>query len=162
LNILDWINWILEEIEVRVMSVPWLVESSSHPFSLVRDNKWEDFKGEEITFCVERWTRNHIEEEEWRAKGVLINIGVKFGLESSQAIISPIIITIGVRIFCEKGRIKGWLGLIRIQFSILPPKIAVKVIKNIGVIIGKSLSVKFEQGIECFGAHRIIIIIRRE
>jgi len=162
LNILDWISWDLEETAVRVISVPWLVANSNHPFSPVKESRWEVFKGEAIMFWVERWVRNHIEEEEWRVMGVLINIGVKLGPENSQAVIKPIRITTGVKIFCEKGRINGWLGLIRIQFKTLPPRMAVRVIRNIGVIIGKSLSVRFEQGIECFGVHKIIIIMRRE
>jgi hypothetical protein len=52
--------------------------------------------------------------------------------------------------------------VINIQFKALPPRIAVRVIKNIGVVINKSLSVRFEQGMECLGVHRIIIIIRIE
>jgi hypothetical protein len=39
--------------------------------------------------------------------GVLINIGVKLGPDNSQAVIKPIRITTGVKIFCEKGRING-------------------------------------------------------
>jgi hypothetical protein len=89
-------------------------------------------------------------------------MGVNFGLVSHQAENRPIKITIGVNIFWERGKIIGWLGVINIQFKALPPRIAVRVIKNIGVVINKSLSVRFEQGMECLGVHRIIIIIRIE
>lgn len=43
--------------------------------------------------------RNHIEDEALRSKGVLINMGVNFGLVSHQAENRPIKITIGVNIF---------------------------------------------------------------
>lgn len=160
--ILDCLNWILEEIEERVDLEPWPDEISIHPFSPSRVSRWEETNGMEIIFCVERFVRNHIDEEEWRRRGVLINIGVIFGFEKIQAVIRPSKVTIGVRVFRGVGINMGWQGEISVQFKALPPRIAAKVIINIGVIIGKSLSVRLEQGIACFGDHKIIIIIRRE
>lgn len=160
--ILDCLDWILEEMEKRVFLTPWLDESSIHPFSPVEERIWEITNGVEIMFCVERLVRNHIDEEALRIIGVFINIGVRLGFVKNQAAVSPERITIGVRSFWAKGIIKGWLGVISIQFRALPPMIAAKVIKNIGVIIGESLSVRLEQGMECLGDHRINIIMRRE
>ncbi|MBA1447027.1 MAG: hypothetical protein FE835_19500 [Gammaproteobacteria bacterium] len=152
----------MEEIVAKDILVPCLDESSIHPFSLVDERKIDVFKGVEIIFCVAKKVRNHIDDDEWRIIGVLENIEINLEFVINQAVVKPIKITRGVKIFWEKGIIRGWLGLIRIQFNALPPKIAAKVIRNIGAIIGRSLSVRLEQGIECFGAHKIIIIIRRE
>lgn len=134
--VLDCLDWILEEMEERALLVPWPDESSIHPFSPVEERTWEVINGTEIIFCVERFVRNHIDEEALRVIGALINIGVKLGFVKNQAVDIPKRIIIGVRIFWGKGIIKGWEGLINIQFKALPPIIAAKVIRSIGITIG--------------------------
>ncbi len=160
--ILDWVCWREEEAKEKDFIKPWLKEASSHPFSLVKVRTCEDIRGFLIISWDVKLARNHIDVEAFRVLGVLRKREIRNGLVRFQEQAIPKMITIGVKSFWVREIVNGMLGAWRIQFKAQPPIIAVKVIILIEAEIKKFVSDKLVQGMECLGAHKIIVIIRRE